>query len=114
MNLNDVSRWVIFIDDLDGNLCMNKRKGETGRDIEVLATEEVEVYINKLKEELKRERATVDFYADLASYDTRTIGITTYATKISKDTSEVFDAGYRLVISGKLARKTQKQRKTQL
>ncbi len=46
-DLKDVSEWTIFIDDVQGELAMDKREEQTGREIAVLSKEEI---LPKLKE----------------------------------------------------------------
>lgn len=49
MNLKDVREWNIFIDNVDGELAMEKREDSTGRLIEVIAKEEILPLIKELE-----------------------------------------------------------------
>ena len=76
-------------------------------------------YISELKEELIRERDTVDFYASseswnrsgYATYEERHFVKISEKMKIDCDDAENYPAS---IIGGKLARKTQQQRRIEL
>ena len=76
-------------------------------------------YISELKEELRRERDTVDFYASSESWNHS--GYTTYAERHFAKISEKMKIDYDdaenypvSIIGGRLARQTQQQRRIEL
>lgn len=69
----NVSEWTIFIDDLEGELAMEKREDATGRTIDVLAKEEIMPEIKALEDRLmKAEMAMAKAYAWPNDGDPRT------------------------------------------
>lgn len=65
VDFKDLSQWEIFIDDVCGELGMQKIKHTTGRNIDVVAKEEIMPLYEKLQAQLKAEQAKSRDYEEV-------------------------------------------------
>lgn len=90
----NVSEWEIFIDDVEGELAMDKREGYGGRMIEVVAKEEIMPHLSALtaerdglKGEVEEARSFMDMYQSKIA-------------ALEKDRAEFLDRSIRLAEEG--------------
>lgn len=113
IELKDVSEWTIWIDDVEGELAMDSRDCR-GRNIEVIAKEEIEPIITRLqaenkllREELEKEKGVVEFYAATSSWG----GDDRLGSDIDESDTQYFNKWFES-IGGKRARQRKVERKT--